>query len=88
MPDTQKCAECGASPLISARVVGHCQADGLDHDLKLRVDAHPDALVFKSANRSALKASVCPKCGYTEFRVDDPEILYTAWVEAQKRGSA
>ncbi len=63
-----------------------CRADGADQDVKLRLDARPEALVFKSANRSVLTASVCGKCGYTEFYVEDPASIYTAWSEAQKRG--
>jgi len=80
-----ECTKCGAPQLISARVVGRSNADGFDHDIQLRIDAHPEALVFTSAKRSALQASVCGNCGYTEFRVEDPQTLYTAWLEAQRR---
>jgi len=80
---TEKCAKCGHEKLIArARVV--CKADGADQDVRLRADAHPDAIVFKQASRSPVRASVCAKCGYVEFYAEDPGQLYDAYRESQE----
>jgi predicted nucleic-acid-binding Zn-ribbon protein len=84
MPNANPCAKCGSSQMISGvRVV--CNVEGGDQNIKLRVDAHPDAMVFKQAQRAVLAAAVCGKCGYTEFYVEEPGALYEAYREAQGR---
>jgi len=57
---------------------------GSDYDIKLRVDAHPEAVVFKQAHRAVLSASVSGQCGFTEFYVDEPAALYEAHREARR----
>jgi len=83
MSTTDQCAKCGHSKLIpGVRVV--CNVEGADQNIKLRIDAHPEAILFKQAQRSVLRASICGKCGYTEFFIDEPESLYAAYRESQK----
>jgi len=78
-----RCAKCGGSPVIEeARVV--VQGEG-EMDVKLRVDAHPDAKLFKHASRTPLKAFICVNCGYTEFYAKDPASLAEADRAAQLR---
>ena len=80
---SDRCAKCGNSQIIpGARVA--CNVQGGDQNVKLRIDSQPGALIFKQAQRSALRASICGKCGYTEFFADDPASLYTAYLESQK----
>jgi ribosomal protein S27AE len=83
MSTTRKCAKCGDSQVIPrVRVV--CKVEGSNQDIKLRVDAHPEAMVFKQAERAVLTASICGKCGFTEFFVDEPRSLYEAYLESRK----
>ena len=61
-----------------------CSVESSDQDVMLRIDIHPDAIVFKRAQRAVLRACVCGKCGYVEFFVDGPDSLYGAYLESQK----
>jgi hypothetical protein len=58
--------------------------DGFEYDLRIRVDADPDAILFKEAERCPLEARVCGKCGYTEFYATDPANLLEAWRRSQE----
>jgi hypothetical protein len=57
---------------------------GGEGDLRIRVDAHPKALIFKDAERSPLHAYVCAACGFTELYVEDPQALLEAYRESKK----
>jgi hypothetical protein len=59
------------------------ETDGQDRDVWLRVDAHPEARIFKRAQYSPLRASVCRDCGFTELFADDPASLYAAYLDSQ-----
>ncbi len=83
MSSAAKCTRCGHSELIpQARVV--CKTESGDVDIKIRVDGNPRALLLKHAAHATLRATVCAKCGYTEFYADDPRSLFNAWTESQK----
>jgi hypothetical protein len=51
--------------------------------LRIRIDAHPNALIFKDAERSPLHAYVCAACGFTELYVEDPQTLLQAYRESK-----
>jgi hypothetical protein len=55
-----------------------------EYDLRVRVDADPDALLFREASRCPLEARVCGQCGYTEFYATDPATLFKAWRRSQE----
>jgi hypothetical protein len=56
---------------------------GGEYDLRVRVDADPDARIFNEAVRCALEARVCGRCGYTEFYAVDPASRFEAWRRSQ-----
>lgn len=58
---------------------------GDECELKLRVDGHPHALLFKDRERTALYAWVCVQCGFTELYAEDPKILQRAWMLARNQ---
>jgi predicted nucleic-acid-binding Zn-ribbon protein len=82
MATSQKCPKCGHAQLLQGvRVIS--ETEGQDRDVWLRVDAHPEAMIFKRAQYSPLRASVCSNCGFTELFADEPASLYAAYRESQ-----
>jgi predicted nucleic-acid-binding Zn-ribbon protein len=83
MRKSGKCPNCGGAAFIREAMV-ECGGIGEKHEVNLRVDANPKAMVLKHAARSGLQADVCVECGYTEFYAADPKGLHRAALEAQK----
>jgi len=82
MNTKDQCAKCGHPELIpGVRVI--CKVEGSDQDVQLRFDCDPHAVFFKRAQRSVLTACICARCGFTEFFVNDPASLYSAYRESQ-----
>ena len=78
MPQSATCVKCGSTDIVlSARVMDRTQYG--EFDLRVRVDADPDALLFTGTERCPLVARVCGQCGYTEFYATDPAALFAAW---------
>jgi predicted nucleic-acid-binding Zn-ribbon protein len=76
-----KCPKCGSTSIVERAAVV-VNADGYDKPVNLRVDAKPDALFLKGAERTPLEAFICAQCGFTEFYASDPAQL------AEARGAA
>lgn len=83
MPQSATCVKCGSTDVLSARVMDRSR-NGFEYDLRIRVDADPDAFVFTGTERCPLEACVCGKCGYTEFYATDPANLLEAWRRSQE----
>ena len=83
MPETARCIKCGSSDIVlRARVMDRAQYG--EYDLRVRVDADPNAFVFTGTERSTLDAHVCGRCGYTEFYATYPGDLLAAWRRSQE----
>jgi predicted nucleic-acid-binding Zn-ribbon protein len=78
-----KCPHCGCTVIIERAIVD-CGSVGQQQAVNLRVDANPQAIVFKGSVRSSLEADICTGCGYTEFFASDPQNLLRVAREAQK----
>jgi predicted nucleic-acid-binding Zn-ribbon protein len=87
-----KCVKCGCADIIQRARVEAPQSDGLgNREVRIRVDARPEALLFREAAYSALRASVCPACGYMEFYATDAEELqqlHKAYLAAREAASS
>ncbi|HWH61147.1 MAG TPA: hypothetical protein VN682_26220 [Terriglobales bacterium] len=83
MRAVDKCTKCG-SGAIAQRAMVVDRTDSGELALQLRVDANPEALVFKKSSRCGVHAFVCSSCGYVEFYADDPKALYDAFLAAQQ----
>ena len=79
MPDSHACPKCGSAQILPARVIS-----GSDFDIRLRVDADPEAFLFKDAELCSIRALVCGACGFTEFYAAHPANLLEAWRRAQE----
>jgi len=81
MIEAGTCAKCGSTEVIpDARVLYDS-----DRDVKIRVDADPEALIFTERVRSNLHARVCSQCGYTEFYVREAANLYDAYLKSKNK---
>jgi hypothetical protein len=76
-----KCAKCGSSKIIPDVQVFD-QGQYSDGKLKVVVAEEPDALLFKRNKLTALRAHVCGDCGYAELGVEDPKMLYEAYLKS------
>jgi hypothetical protein len=52
--------------------------------LGVKVFEHPEALVFKGAHAADLRSRVCGECGYVELYVENPQELYSAYLEGTR----
>jgi ribosomal protein S27AE len=75
------CAKCGSSKIIpDAQVFDQGQySDGY---VKVMVPEEPEALIFKGNKLTPLRARVCGDCGFTELAVEDPQLLWEAYVKS------
>ena len=87
MRESKVCPKCGSGEVIArARVMaqGHMN---VRHDLEIRTDADPGAILMTEAVYSRLAASVCCDCGHVELFVPDPAPLHRAWRAAQEKAN-
>lgn len=81
------CPKCGSTSILErAAVMASTKYE--DAPVNLRIDTDPDALFFKGAARTPLKALICAQCGFTEFYARNPAKLVEATGIAQKRRRA
>ena len=86
MCPNDKCVKCGCGDIIQRAVVESTGSRGGWHELQVRVDAHPDAVMFHKAVRSAMSARVCSGCGHVEFYATDTDSLRKALLESRSVG--
>ncbi|MFN2513245.1 MAG: hypothetical protein ABR568_17710 [Pyrinomonadaceae bacterium] len=51
-----------------------------NNQLSVEIYEKPDAMIFKGTHEGALTASICGECGYTELYVENPQELYSAYL--------
>ena len=56
----------------------------VENDLNLRVDAEPEAFLFKGSARASVHALVCAACGFAELYLTEPQELYKAYLESKQ----
>jgi hypothetical protein len=76
-----KCTKCGSTKVIP-NVQVHDQGHYSDGHLKVIIAQDPKALIFKQNKLTPLKAQICGECGFTEFVVEDPHMLYDAYLKS------
>jgi hypothetical protein len=79
MPPT--CVKCGSDKLIP-NVIVRDQGQSSNGQLQVYLDANPRALIFRERTSANLRAQVCGACGYTEFIVGNPGLLYEAYLRS------
>jgi len=58
----KKCLECG-----SEKILQNAETEERTFILMIKAFGKPDAIVFKDAVTSKVKAKVCVNCGYVQF---------------------
>jgi hypothetical protein len=71
----RRCSRCDSSKIIpNVRILDRTEYG--DSQLRLAIDANPDALIFKDRAYGHLTADICGDCGHVELKVDNPAELY------------
>jgi predicted nucleic-acid-binding Zn-ribbon protein len=78
-----KCAKCGSTKIMPDIQVFD-QGQHSDGRLKVVIAEEPNALIFKRNKLTALRAQICGECGYTELAVEDPHMLYEAYLKSRE----
>jgi hypothetical protein len=73
------CPKCGSRDVIPNVYVMDLGHANYPHNLKVSVEEHPNAWLFKGEVRSSLKAWVCGACGFTELYAKNPRGLLVAY---------
>jgi len=65
MRKVEQCAKCGSTSVVQrAMMVDKVSGGGgAERALNVRVDADPNAMVFKKSTRSVVHAWICGQCG-------------------------
>lgn len=77
-----RCAKCDSTKIIPDVQVFD-QGQYSDGHLKVIIAEKPDALLFKKNKLTAVRAQVCGDCGHMEFLVQDPKMLYEAYLRSR-----
>jgi hypothetical protein len=78
-----RCAKCNSARIIPGLHIHDMNFLGeKSHEHGVKVDADPNALVFRNTASAYLLADVCADCGHVELRVDDPGALYAAYQQS------
>ena len=75
--EKSRCAKCGSERIV-ANVGVFDQGQYSDGTLKVVFEQKPEAWFFKRPVLSALRATICGVCGYTEMFVENPQEIYEA----------
>ncbi len=78
---TMKCSRCGSEKVMTNLRIRDLYDAGIGQDLEVEVQRNPDALIFKQAQREALRATVCGECGNVGLSVENPQALWKAYTD-------
>ena len=78
---TMKCSRCGSEKIMTNLRIRDRYDAGVGQDLEVEVQRDPRALIFKQAQREALRATVCGECGNVGLSVENPQALWKAYTE-------
>ena len=81
MTDRKNCSKCQSEKMIS-NVHVRDYADLMSvTPLSVEIYEKPEAMIFKGTSyETPLKAWICGECGYTELYVENPQQLYSTYL--------
>jgi len=86
MIETKTCPKCESGKIVPrAHVLDRGERSVDVGYLRVSVERKPEAWLFTGAVKSNVYATICGACGYTEFYIEDPADVYSAYVESQAR---
>jgi len=77
MKEDSVCPKCGSNEVIPQVRIIDSSTTG-QTDLKVEIQADPNARIFKEPHQDELAAWICGDCGYTELYVMNPKYLLSA----------
>ena len=85
MTDIENCSKCKSPNVIPrARIIDRADYN-ITTDLTVHVYENPDAMIFKGTHTGILRASICGECGYVETYIENPQELYSAYLNAKSK---
>jgi hypothetical protein len=79
-PSDRQCPKCGSAKLVLNAMV---QGAGQNTNVRVAVDANPDALIFKERQYAVLLADICGDCGHVELQAQDYRSLYNHYLQSK-----
>lgn len=80
-----KCAKCGSTKVVPrARVIDRGDGSMDIGNVRLGVARKPEAWLFKGEEREDVYARLCGACGFAELYVEDPDLVYQAYLDSQR----
>lgn len=87
MSNRDQCQKCGSTKIIP-NVQIFDQGQYSDTQLKVAINEHPDAWIFKGTHLGVLRAWICGECGHTAIYLDNPQELYAKYLEIKSKNEA
>lgn len=72
------CGKCGSDKIVPKVQVIDRGDHSVEGNLEVAIDENPDAFFFRERFRAGISARVCGNCGFVEFYVNNPDLLYSA----------
>ena len=81
-----RCAKCGSTKIVpGARVIDRAHYGTDSGNVQVAAARRPHKW-FKLQEKVDVFARVCGECGFAEFFVDEPALLYEAYLQSQGKG--
>lgn len=81
MTSPTNCSRCQSDKVIPNVHIRDYGDYGSNSQLSIEIYEKPDALIFKGTFEGPLNAWVCGECGYTELYIENPQELYSKYLE-------
>ena len=82
--DNMKCQICDSDKIIPNLRIRDRFEMHRSGNLEVVIARNPDAILFKSLHREALRATVCGECGDARLTVDNPQGLWQTYVQSEQ----
>ena len=80
MANFRNCSKCQSNKIISNVHIRDYGDYMSNNQLSVEIYEKPDAMIFKGTHEGALTAWICGECGYTELYVENPQALYSTYL--------
>jgi predicted nucleic-acid-binding Zn-ribbon protein len=77
------CSKCQSTKIIPEVYIRDYSPHVGNTQLSVEIYEDPNALIFKGRHEGALNARVCGDCGYTELYVENPQELYSIYLNRE-----
>jgi predicted nucleic-acid-binding Zn-ribbon protein len=83
MASPTTCSKCRSTKMISKVHIRDYGDHMSNNQLSVEIYEDPKALIFKGTHEGALNAWICGDCGFTELYVENPQELYSIYLNRE-----